>query len=57
MTTIRESIACENAGEIARQYALFSERYLQTFFAEPAMLDPETFLAATPWIKYRTKRD
>mgnify|MGYP001182129519 CR=1 FL=1 len=45
---IRESIACENAGEPLRQYALLSERFLRELFGELSAEEQRRFFAATP---------
>jgi hypothetical protein len=39
--TVREAIACRNAGEFASAYALMSNRMLLQLFGGPATIDPE----------------
>lgn len=48
--TIRESVACANAGDALRDLALFSDRYVENYLYGPAALDIALFrqMAATP---------
>lgn len=41
MATVRESIACRNANQLLRAYALFTEPMLVSLFGGPATVDPE----------------
>lgn len=41
VATVRESIACRNANEFLRAYALFTEPMLVSLFGGPATIDPE----------------
>jgi hypothetical protein len=48
--TIRESVACANAGDALRDLALFSDRYVENYLYGPTALDISIFrqTAATP---------
>jgi hypothetical protein len=46
--TILESIACENAQDYRRQYALFTDRLVRELIGDAAGLDPLAFLSGTP---------
>lgn len=39
--TVRESIACRNANQMLRAYALFTEPMIVSLFGGPATIDPE----------------
>lgn len=39
--TVREALACRNAGDYLRAYALFTEQMLVQLFGGPATIDPE----------------
>lgn len=39
--TVRESIACRNANQMLRAYALFTEPMIGSLFGGPATIDPE----------------
>lgn len=39
--TVRESIACRNANQMLRAYALFTESMIVSMFGGPATVDPE----------------
>jgi hypothetical protein len=41
LATVRESIACRNANQMLRAYALFTEPMLVSLFGGPATVDPE----------------
>ena len=41
MATVRESIACRNANQMLRAYALFTEPMIVSLFGGPATVDPE----------------
>lgn len=41
VATVRESIACRNANQMLRAYALFTEPMLISLFGGPATVDPE----------------
>jgi len=41
LATVRESIACRNANQMLRAYALFREPMLVSLFGGPATVDPE----------------
>lgn len=40
-STVRESIACRNAGELLRAYALFTQDMIVELFGGPGTVDPE----------------
>ncbi len=39
--TVREAIACRNAGELLRAYALFTQDMIVALYGGPATIDPE----------------
>lgn len=41
LATVRESIACRNANQMLRAYALFTEPMIVSLFGGPATVDPE----------------
>lgn len=41
LATVRESIACRNANQMLRAYALFTESMIGSLFGGPATVDPE----------------
>src|SRR5690349_1689693 len=41
LSTVRESIACRNANQMLRAYALFTEPMMVSLFGGPATVDPE----------------
>ena len=41
VATVRESIACRNANQMLRAYALFTDRMIVSLFGGPATVDPE----------------
>lgn len=45
VATIQESIACRNAGDFRRAYALFSDAMLVRLFGRPDTIDPEIVAA------------
>jgi ketosteroid isomerase-like protein len=47
--TIREFLACVNAGDQLRAFALYSDDFLRPFFGQPGTFTPENYArAATP---------
>jgi hypothetical protein len=48
--TVREAIACRNAGDFARAYALMTDHMLRQLFGGPTTIDPEitSALATAP---------
>jgi len=44
--TVREALACRNAGDYLRAYALFTPEMIAQLFGGPATIDPEVIAAA-----------
>jgi hypothetical protein len=45
-STVREALACRNAGDYLRAYALFTPEMIAQLFGGPATIDPEVIVAA-----------
>jgi hypothetical protein len=45
--TVRETLACRNAGDFPRAYALFTQQMLVQLFGGPATVDPEIQVAVS----------
>jgi hypothetical protein len=41
MATVREAVACRNAGDLLRAYSLFTQEMLVALFGGPETIDPE----------------